>query len=132
VHVFDELVDKEWALVIAKRDGITRKTGLRPVSGSCSFLLVKLAWGERTSSSTNDVSARRYSSIVRWNSSLSLRLTGTAACQQQLGKAGSQHTLQNHAQFLNSQKAAAFHITSGVVFAAEPGPKQDVVDLVVQ
>jgi hypothetical protein len=73
MQVLDELVDEQRALVVAESDGVACKAGL-----------TRLAWGVgieidgRTSSSTSVMRDWRYSSSERWNSSRSLRLTGTA------------------------------------------------------
>ena len=73
-QVFDELVDQQRTLVVAEGDGVACEAGLH------AYQLLFLVWFLRllTSSSTSEMSDCRYSSRVRWNSSRSLRLTGTA------------------------------------------------------
>lgn len=73
MHVLDELADLQRPPEFAQGDGVACESGLW-------VLLVKDFFsGEYvlTSSSIRDTRARRYSSIVRWNASRSLRLTGT-------------------------------------------------------
>lgn len=75
MQILDELIDEQRALVIAQSDSIAGKAGLSLLAMySCSFVMHVR---RRTSSSTSVIRACRYSSSERWNSSRSLRLTGT-------------------------------------------------------
>ena len=75
MQVLDELVDEQWTLVIAQSDSITGKSCLLLLAiYSCSFTMYAR---RRTSSSTRVMRECRYSSSERWNSSRSLRFTGT-------------------------------------------------------
>lgn len=80
-EVFDEGVDLERAVVVAQGDRVDGETGLFVILRQ--IILTRLKKGRKkergvlTSSSTSEINARRYSSIVRWKASSPLRLTGT-------------------------------------------------------
>lgn len=76
-EVLDELIDEERTLVVTKSDRVACKASLSTLSAN---LHVRWRSGQRTSSSTSEMRDCRYSSSVRWNSSRSLRFTGTASC----------------------------------------------------
>jgi hypothetical protein len=77
----------------------------------------------RTSSSTSVMRDWRYSSRERWNSSRSLRLTGTAGVSDARLIQYHEHTLENLAKLLDGQQPSALHLTTLVLVAAEPAPE---------
>ena len=78
-QIFDELADLQRTVIVSDCDGVDGKTGLYIFSDwEYTQGSGKVDGNRQTSSSTMEIRARRYSSIVRWNASCSLRLTGTA------------------------------------------------------
>lgn len=74
MQVLDELVDEQRTLVVAQSDCVACETCLTMLAMNWHRLHRTY---RRTSSSTSVMSECKYSSSERWNSSRSLRFTGT-------------------------------------------------------
>ena len=71
----------------------------------------------------------RYSSSERWNSSRSLRFTGTAMVSGAHVHHKPKHTLEDLAELLDGQETAALYLATIVLVAAEPAPEQSALAL---
>lgn len=73
MQVFNKAIDEQRTFIVTERDSIACEAGLdRQLVLNQSTESI-----EQTSSSTSVMRDWRYSSRVKWNSSRSLRLTGT-------------------------------------------------------
>lgn len=72
----------------------------------------------------------RYSSSERWNSSRSLRFTGTARVSDDAHVYHDpENTLEDLAELLDGQETAAMYLTTVVLVTAEPAPEQSALAL---
>lgn len=71
----------------------------------------------------------RYSSSERWNSSRSLRFTGTGRISDEHVHCNLEHTLEDLAELLDGQETAALHLTTVVLVTTEPAPEQSALAL---
>jgi hypothetical protein len=72
----------------------------------------------------------RYSSMVRWNASRSLRFTGTSMRQRaSSGYLVDEHTVQDLAQLFDGQQPSILDFIAILLVAAQPPPEKDAVCL---